>query len=172
MSWDFLTLYRRTYKGDDNWGELFVRNRLGKLERFSYTYELPWKTFQKGALQGKSKNNKSRIRIGTYELESRSDGPKGWRMELQDTEHRSNIQIHRAHSSMYIEGCILPLTFNDISGEQLKKGNQNIQTQSVALMAQLKARYDQQKLGKTGNPEILIAAILPAVQTNKYEMYV
>jgi len=171
MSWEFLTLFRRTYHGNDNWGELFTMQKNSTLEYFSYSYELPWKTFDSGLQKGKSKNNESRIAIGRYQMKPRNDGPKGWRLELEDTGHRSNIQLHRAHSSMFIEGCILPLTFNDRSGDTLSKGDTKIQNQSVTLMAKLKEKYDAMKVGKTGNPEILIAATLPAYESTTGSRY-
>jgi hypothetical protein len=40
---------------------------------------------------------RSKIREGTYLLEVRTDGLKGWRLELKGTGHRRNIQVHRAH---------------------------------------------------------------------------
>jgi hypothetical protein len=91
-------------------------------------------------------NNLSRIKIGTYDLKPRIDGPKGWRLELNNTGHRKNIQIHRAHSSMFIQGCILPLSFNNLSENKLTKGDPVIQTQSVGLMNKIKLRYEALKM--------------------------
>jgi len=161
MSWGFIRLVRRTYQGDDNWGDLYLINSTDHWQKFGYSYELPWKEFDEGSLKGKSKNNESRIALGVYELKSRADGAKGWRLELQNTQHRTNIQIHRAHSSLFIQGCILPLNFNDFSKDQLSKGDTNIQTQSVALMTLLKSRYDALKTGKVGPPTVEISAKLP-----------
>ncbi len=127
---------------------MFIRTTRGTWERLCYTYELPWNVYESGPLLGKSKNNLSRIKIGIYDLKPRSDGPKGWRLELQNTGHRSNIQIHRAHSSLFIEGCILPLNFNDLSASKLKKGGPLIQAQSTALMNNIKSRYEKIKTGK------------------------
>lgn len=163
MSWDFFVIVRRTYQGDDNWGEMFIRTSTGTWERLCYTYELPWDTFKSGTLLGKSKNNLSRIKVGIYDMKPREDGPKGWRLELQNTSHRSNIQIHRAHSSMFIQGCILPVKFNHFSRSGLKKGDPLIQTQSIALMNIIRNRYEKIAKGKTGNPSLTIAATLPAM---------
>jgi len=113
-------------------------------------------------LAGRSRNNLSRIRLGSYELMPRTDGPKGWRLELQNTGHRSNIQIHRAHRSMYIEGCILPVHFNARSDDFLQKGAAMIQTQSVALMSMIQSRYESLSSQFSGNPALTIAATLPA----------
>jgi hypothetical protein len=126
-------------------------------EWLCYSYELPWIE----DATGKSKSSKSRIRIGTYDLKVRTDGNKGWRLELKGTEHRENIQVHRAHKSMYIEGCILPVHFNDFGEAGLKKGQESIQTHSVALMNRIKARYDKLKGQNSGDPQLTIAAILP-----------
>ncbi len=163
MSWEFIHIVRRTYQGDDNWGEMFIQTVKGAWERLCYTYELPWDVYVSGPLSGKSKNNISRIKIGTYDLKPRSNGPKGWRLELQNTGHRTNIQIHRSHSSMFIQGCILPVNFNNLSASKLKKGDPSIQTQSIALMNKIKNRYDKMKSKKKDNPSLTIAARLPAL---------
>ena len=62
---------------------------------------------------------------------------------------------------MFIQGCILPLNFNNLSPSMLKKDDPQIQTQSVALMNQIKNRYNTLKIGKSGNPSLTIAATLP-----------
>jgi hypothetical protein len=162
MSWEFLYLQRDVYQGDRNWGLLYIITAADEWEKLCYSYELPWRTYQSGANEGKSVNSQSRIKIGNYELKPRSDGPKGWRLELQNTGHRSNIQIHRAHKSMYIEGCILPVHFYEFSASGLQKGDPEVQSKSVELMNSIKSRYDALKSTKTGNPTIEIAAKLPA----------
>ena len=70
MAWDFLYLVRRTYHGDSNWGEMYIKTPDGKWEWLSYIYELPWKPDE----AGKSLNNVSRIKLGIYELKVREDG--------------------------------------------------------------------------------------------------
>jgi hypothetical protein len=104
--------------------------------------------------------------VGSYDLNSRSGSPKGWRLELQSTGHRENIQIHRAHKSMAIEGCILPAHFNNFTESNISKGDSVIQTQSIALMQEIKTRYEQLSQSNNGNASLSIAAILPAVVTN------
>ena len=101
----------------------------------------------------------SLIKIGVYDLKPRSDGPKGWRLELQNTGHRSNIQVHRAHKSMFIEGCILPVHFYEFSASGLQKGDPEIQSKSVELMNKIKIRYDLLNPTKQGNAQIIIAAM-------------
>jgi len=91
---------------EGNWGRLYTRSIPGRSwDFFSYAYELP--SIETPA--GPSTNKKSQIDIGTYELTERNDGPKGWRFERVGTRDRQNIQVHRAHKSMYIEGCVLPV---------------------------------------------------------------
>ena len=158
MSWDFLWLVREAYQSDNNWGRLYIRSKdLKKWETFSYSYELDWIE----DASGKSKSNKSRIRIGIYEMKTRSDGNKGWRLELEGTGHRTHIQVHRAHKSMFIQGCILPVHFRDFDKAGLKKGDNKIQAESVKLMEQMKARYLECKKVAKGKPSITISAILP-----------
>lgn len=163
MSWEFIFIKRQVYQGNNNWGDMYIKTASDTWEKFCYTYELPWVTFKNGVHVNKSKTNISRIKIGTYDLKTRNDGPKGWRLELQNTGHRTNIQIHRAHSSMFIQGCILPLNFNNYSINKLEKGDPLIQTKSINLMNSIKSRYETLKVGKTGNPTVQIAATLPAI---------
>lgn len=164
MNWEFLFVLRRLYRGSDQWGKLYIRSATADAWEFlSYTYELPWKEDP----SGKSLPKKSRIREGTFPLRVRTDGPKGWRLELLDTEHRGNIQVHRAHKSMYIQGCILPVHFEDFRDPDhvevaLRKGQLIIQRRSEKLIAQIKNRYEQLVSGKSGLATITISALLPA----------
>ena len=163
MAWDFLFLVRRLYRSSDDWGKLFIRTRSNEWEFLSYTYELPWQE----DTRGNSLAKKSRIKEGTYQLIVRSNGPKGWRLELLETGHRRNIQVHRAHSSMYIEGCILPVYFEDFIDpghpkETIKKGQAKIQKRSVELMKKIEERYEDLKEGKSDRPTIVISALLPS----------
>lgn len=160
--WEFLCVVRRTFQSDDNWGELFIKNQNGRWEWLCYTYELPWKTVESGPNKGLSQSKHSRIKMGVYTLSPRQDGPKGWRLDLENTGHRSNIQIHRAHTSMYIEGCILPVSFNNFSKDKLEKGDPLIQTRSIDLMTKIKSRYELLKVGKKGKETVVIEAKLPA----------
>lgn len=102
MAWEFISIHRKSVLGDDNWGNMYIKNQEGQWETLCYSYELTWSENLGGPLNGKSKNKVSQITWGIYQLKPRHDGPKGWRLELQNTGHRENIQIHRAHSSMYI----------------------------------------------------------------------
>lgn len=49
----------------------------------------------------------SSIPKGTYDAKIRTDGAKGWRIELQDVPSRENVQIHVGNFTSEIEGCIL-----------------------------------------------------------------
>lgn len=62
------------------------------------TLELPWKNNEK---------NISRIPEGNYPAIIRSDGSRGWRIQLTGVENRDNIQIHIGNYAREIEGCIL-----------------------------------------------------------------
>jgi len=161
MAWEFLYLQRDVYQGDRNWGLLFIKTDSDEWEKLSYSYELPWKTYGSGSKEGKSISSQSRIKIGVYDLKPRSDGPKGWRLELQNTGHRSNIQVHRAHKSMFIEGCILPVHFYEFSASGLQKGDPEIQSKSTELMNKIKTRYETLNPTKQGSAQIVIAAMLP-----------
>ena len=166
MAWDFLYIVRRTYHSDNNWGDMYMKTTDGKWEWLSYTYELPWKSDD----AGKSKNTVSRIKIGEHELKVRNDGKKrtlngkGWRLELQETGHRTNIQIHRAAASMYIEGCILPVHFNNLHADSIMAGDIRILKKSIELMDKIKERLETLKVShkQKGNPTVMIAAKLPA----------
>jgi hypothetical protein len=165
MAWDFLFVVRRLYKGADEWGRMYIKNSSDEWEFLSYTYELPWKEDRRG----RSLSKKSRIKEGSYEMNVRTDGPKGWRLELLETGSRRNIQVHRAHKSMYIEGCILPVHFEDFVDRTtdvvsvVKKGQQVIQKRSVELMGQIRERYDQLSAIHEGSPTITLSALLPAM---------
>lgn len=166
MAWNFLHIVRRNFHGDDHWGEMYLKTTAGKWEWLSYTYELPWKSDD----AGKSLNNTSRVKIGTYELNVRTDGKqrrvggKGWRLELQNTGHRTNIQIHRAAPSLYIKGCILPVHFNNIQGDNIKKGDIRIRTKSEEIMDKIEARLKalNSSGSNKGKPTVNITANLPA----------
>jgi len=51
-----------------------------------------------------------RIPAGTYQAHVRTDGPLGWRIELEGVPGRGNIQIHAGNTPEDTTGCILPGT--------------------------------------------------------------
>lgn len=180
MSWPLLHLFRRTWHSSDNWGTLYMSDGKGNWPRLCYTFERPWFTNQQGLSQETIVRHGhhipgSRIAEGFYPLLERSDGKKGWRLQLGGTGHRTEIQIHRADKSMYIEGCILPVSFLDFreaAGKLIhvvKRGDQAITDESVRIMAQIKDRYHSlSKLhAKDGEATILIAAYLPPFYQSK-----
>lgn len=165
MAWEFLHLVRREFQGNSNWGELYMKTIAKKWEWLCYTYELPWVA---GA-DGKSINDLSRIEMGVYGLSARADGRardaggKGWRLELQNTKHRHEVQIHRAAPNLYIKGCILPVHFNTFSETTIRKGDHQIRTHSINLMDKIKGRWvNLVASGVTGAPTLSIAETLPA----------
>lgn len=166
MAWEFLYSIRREFHGESNWGEMYMKSTDNKKwEWLCYTYELPWKA----NAAGKSLNKFSRVEMGVYELNQRTDGPlreaggKGWRLELLKTGHRDNIQIHRAAKNLFIEGCILPVHFNTLQGSTIQKGDSIIETKSIALMDKIQIRLVNLESSNTtkGRPTLTIAEKLP-----------
>ena len=159
MHWDFLMVVRDKLHSDEkSWGDLFVKSLDDRRwERFSYAYELPWKVEK---TTGKSRKGESRVKLGTYAMSTRSDGNKGWRLELKGTGHREHIQVHRAHHSMYIEGCILPVHFSGFDDGTVNQGSMTIEEESVKLMRKLQVMYLDRAKRRTGEPTITIAADL------------
>ncbi|SEM06056.1 protein of unknown function [Syntrophus gentianae] len=51
-----------------------------------------------------------RIPAGTYQAHVRTDGPRGWRLELEGVPGRENVQIHVGNTPEDTTGCILPGT--------------------------------------------------------------
>jgi hypothetical protein len=167
MAWEFLYSVRREFQGDSNWGDMYMQSADNRAwEWLCYTYELPWKA----DAAGKSINKKSRVEMGVYELRVRTDGKsrdqggKGWRLELRNTKHRDNVQIHRAAPSMYIEGCILPVHFNTLSASTIQKGDPVIRSKSIELMDKIQSRWSTllNSGTVTGAPTLCIAETLPA----------
>lgn len=56
----------------------------------------------------------SSIPKGTYSALIRTDGDKGWRVELIEVDNRENVQIHVGNYTSQIDGCILIGTKVDI----------------------------------------------------------
>ena len=94
-------------------GRMYLTAGNNAWQFFWYTYELPLIL-----VGGKTKSDKSCVKAEkTYPLTIRTDGPKGWRLQLGDTGHRTYVQIHRANWRIGSYGCILPIglaTFNDL----------------------------------------------------------
>jgi len=165
MAWPFLYLVREVYHSSNHWGTLFTAeyasgNDRPTWEKLCYTYELSWKADK----TGNSIPGKSRIDIGIYQMHVRADGKKGWRLELMGTEPRKYIQLHRAHKSMYIEGCILPVPQQQFGRFPFGLEKDEItQFLSETLIDVIRLRYERLARTRSGNPTIEIAAKLPAL---------
>ena len=75
-------------------------------EVMAYTLELP---------DLNNENYISSIPKGIYDGKIRTDGSKGWRIELLDVPSRENVQIHVGNFTSEIEGCILVGTKVDLN---------------------------------------------------------
>lgn len=63
MGWPFLQVVRDTWRGQDNWGTLFVIGLDGHWEKLSYTYELPWLEEGVGiCTEGEKQNSRGYVR--------------------------------------------------------------------------------------------------------------
>jgi hypothetical protein len=153
MSWNFLYVCRDLFYRDHGptWGDLYIRDGV-QWQWLCYSYELPWRMDK----LGHSLKRKSCIEEGTYEMHVRTGGAKGWRLELEGTGHRGNVQVHRAKASMGIAGCILPVHFNDFRKADLHHGDPVIERTSISLMCKIKSRYDHLKAVNHGKPKIVI----------------
>ena len=49
----------------------------------------------------------SRVQAGTYAGTIRTDGTKGWRIELKNVPNRTNVQLHVGNYTRETEGCVL-----------------------------------------------------------------
>lgn len=75
-----------------------------------YSLELPWRD---------NANNISCIPVGSYNGTIRTDGDKGWRIELASVPKRTHVQLHVGNYTTDILGCILlgmELGLNEIKG--------------------------------------------------------
>jgi hypothetical protein len=106
-----------------------------------YTLELPWKDNQQ---------NVSCIPQGAYSGFVRTDGTRGWRIELQAVPGRGHIQIHVGNYPSDILGCILVGTGYTT----------NMVTNSHTARSQLKKAY--QDAGSPSNISVTIQSTLPA----------
>lgn len=159
MTWPLLWVLREEWKGDIRWGTMYLRALPTGWERLCYSYELPWREDQRG----RSTSSKSCIELGTYAMRVRQDGPKRWRLELKNTAHRGHIQVHRAAPNLFIKGCILPIHFRSDNLRAQPAAREENRVKSIALMGEIRKRYDLLREVEPGDPSITIAATLPAV---------
>jgi hypothetical protein len=74
-------------------GELWVNG-----QPMGYTLELPWKW---------NEQNVSAIPAGSYSGHLRYDKDDHWRIQLNDVQGRSGVQIHIGNVPREIQGCVL-----------------------------------------------------------------
>jgi hypothetical protein len=79
--------------GGETGGTLYISGR-----QVARTLELPWRNDERGL---------SRIQRGTYVGAIRTDGEKGWRIELYNVPNHSNIELHVGNYPSNSIGCIL-----------------------------------------------------------------
>ncbi len=81
-------------------------------------------------------NEISAVPKGDYSGFVRTDGPRGWRIELEGTGTRKNIQIHLGNRPKDTIGCILPGTGDSTDAQCLIAG-------SKQAMDQIRAAYGE-----------------------------
>lgn len=74
-------------------GELWVQG-----QRIGYSLELPWRW---------NEQDVSAIPPGSYDGELRYDKKDHWRIQLQDVQGRTGVQIHIGNVPRQTQGCIL-----------------------------------------------------------------
>ena len=67
-------------------------------DQVCYSLELPWKDNQ---------SNVSCVPVGTYAGKIRTDGTKGWRIELESVPNRTYVELHVGNFPGEIQGCVL-----------------------------------------------------------------
>lgn len=99
--------------------------------------------------------NASRIPLGSYQAYIRTDSSKGWRVELIDVPHRTNIQIHIGNYPFQTTGCTL-------IGTSATPGNCTVQNSAVAinkLKFAMKKLSDALDLDKNSSQQYSITVI-------------
>ena len=112
-----VTIFRDFEDSECTLGELIF----GKLKL--KTLELPDRSNATGDWK-----NASRILPGRYNAFVRTDGKKGWRLELKDVPGRKFIQIHVGGNVKDSKGCIL------VSKNDIKKLQKEIRGSEVCVV--------------------------------------
>ncbi|BDX05909.1 DUF5675 family protein [Planctobacterium marinum] len=93
-----INIERNMTCGDEKGEAIMGRMLIDGIE-FASTLELPWRD---------NRNDISHIPSGTYRAFIRTDGSRGFRLELINVPgERRNVQIHSGNTVKDIEGCIL-----------------------------------------------------------------
>ena len=66
---------------------------------------LTFKGFTLEDSRGGRQRDKAPLKPGTYSASIRTDGKKGWRLELKETENYQNVQVHAGNTATDVEGC-------------------------------------------------------------------
>lgn len=93
--------------------------------RIAYALELPWRN---------NMNSISAVPKGEYRGYVRTDGDRGWRIELTGTGPRKNIQLHIGNRPSDTDGCLLLGTGATTDGQCFLLG-------SKEAMAKIQAIY-------------------------------
>ena len=80
----------------------------------------------------------SSIPVGTYHGFVRTDGPKGWRIELADVPKRPHIQLHIGNTTADSVGCLLP-------GMKLDEDSLCTVIDSATAMSKLRTAFETQE---------------------------
>jgi hypothetical protein len=86
------------------------------------------------------------IPAGTYTVTVRTDGSRGWRLELQNVPNWTNVQIHLGNYPQDTRGCLLP-------GTSVKPGECSV-LGSAAAIQQVRTLFAA--FGSVGQTEITI----------------
>jgi hypothetical protein len=139
----YLRLVRRT-----GWEELMGRNQCIISDLYVTTTGFPMADRGRHICNGlelpwRGNNNQiSSIPAGLYEGFVRTDGPRGWRIELLGTDPRSNIQLHVGNTPENSIGCVL-LGTGDSSDAQCRISG------SKDAVAAVRAEYGENTSRKT-----------------------
>ncbi len=100
MALVLIKIHRRESNQDSLLGEMTVYRPFGGGSSFPLRFQILELPFIDNI------NNVSSIPAGSYPAKVRTDGHKGWRLELT-IPSRSNVQIHSGNTTKQILGCIL-----------------------------------------------------------------
>lgn len=91
----------------------------------------------------------SSIPAGTYPAFVRTDGSKGWRIELKNVPERPQVQLHVGNTPADSRGCLLP-------GMELDSSSLCAVMNSAAAMKKLRAAFEEQELNSASSIPITV----------------